>query len=261
MRWLVAGMLLGTLTVGVPRAAASGPDPGCATTVTWQDTDSTCTSSPTSTPGTSTTGSGPDYEYRPSCLGETTEAGCTRFVDCVRPDGSQGRVYEAVLAGEVDHYVCLGASAPGVVTPGRVVRAFRALAWPASRLVVQPPGGRTLVNFETNFYTEDTEPVRQRVRLLGQRIVIEAEPVEFVWVHGDGTRARTADPGAAYPDLRVTHEYVHVEKVRVRLDTVYAGRYRIGGGSWVTLPATLTVRGESQGLEIIEATPTLTSIG
>ncbi|HEY0952439.1 MAG TPA: hypothetical protein VGD85_19750, partial [Nocardioides sp.] len=48
-------------------------------------------------------------------------------------------------------------AAPPEVTPGLVLRALRRVPLPASELVVQPPGGRTLVNFETNFYTEQGE--------------------------------------------------------------------------------------------------------
>jgi hypothetical protein len=41
-------------------------------------------------------------------------------------------------------------AAPPEVTPGLVLRALRRVPLPASELVVQPPGGRTLVNLETS---------------------------------------------------------------------------------------------------------------
>ena len=53
------------------------------------------------------------------------------------------------------------------VTPGLVARAFRTIDLPASELGVQPPDGRTLVNFDTNFYTEQPG-FNRTVRLLGQ---------------------------------------------------------------------------------------------
>ncbi len=41
-------------------------------------------------------------------------------------------------------------AAPPEVTPGLVLRAFRRIPLPASEVVVQPPGGRTLVNLDTS---------------------------------------------------------------------------------------------------------------
>jgi hypothetical protein len=47
-------------------------------------------------------------------------------------------------------------------------------------LTIQPPEGQTLVNFETIFYTTNTEPAFERVTLLGQRIVVKATPVTYL---------------------------------------------------------------------------------
>jgi len=204
------------------------------------------------------TGTGVDYEYLPACViaGDhvcNAEAGCFA-------NGQEGFLYDVLLEGQVVGQVCVTEPAPGtpaVVTPGVVEREFRRLSWPGSELVVQPPKGRTLVNFATNFYTTNVAPTRQVVRLLGMRVVIEATPIEYVWQHGDGTSTATSDPGAAYPDLRVTHEYTAKGVVEPSVDTVYRGRYRVGRGPWVGIPETLTVAGEAQRLEVIEATPTL----
>ena len=40
------------------------------------------------------------------------------------------------------------------ITPALVAAALTRVALPASTLQVQPPDGRTLVNFDTNFYTD-----------------------------------------------------------------------------------------------------------
>ncbi len=136
--------------------------------------------------------------------------------------------------------------------------AFESLAWPASPLVVQPPKGRTLVNFDTNFYTTNTQATTQTVTLIGQPVTIEATPTEYGWHFGAGTGdLTTTDPGAAYPDLRVTYRYQRVGTVRPSLDTTYAGRYRVGDGPWRAIPATVTVPGAAVNLQVLSATPHL----
>src|SRR5690606_30806224 len=55
------------------------------------------------------------------------------------------------------------------VTAPLVARALRRLDIPASILRVQPGNGRTLVNFDTNFFT-DGDGLTRTVRLLGQRV-------------------------------------------------------------------------------------------
>jgi hypothetical protein len=147
------------------------------------------------------------------------------------------------------------------LTPGLVRRAFRRLSWPASELVVQPPKGRTLVNFDTNFYTTNDHPTTRTVTLIGQRVRIEATPTEYTWHFGDtldeSSDLGTTDPGAAYPDLRVTHRYTRVGHVRPSVDTTYSGRYRVGNGRWQTIPDTLTVPGAAVDLQVVSATPHL----
>ena len=65
-----------------------------------------------------------------------------------------------------------------------VAQAFRSVDLPASELTVQPPNGRTLVNFKTNFYTEQGEFTRT-VTLLGRQ-------VELLVAAGAGAALSTA---------------------------------------------------------------------
>jgi hypothetical protein len=144
------------------------------------------------------------------------------------------------------------------LTPGFVEHAFKRLHWPSSELVIQPPHGKTLVNFETNFYTTNTSPRTQTVTLLGQRITVEATPTHYTWHFGTGeTDLTTTDPGAAYPHLQVTHRYLHIGTDHPSVDTTYTGRYRVNNGSWQTIPDTLTVPGQSVDLQVVSATPHL----
>lgn len=152
---------------------------------------------------------------------------------------------------------CPGADPAPALTIGAIRRAFAELPLPAGELVIQPPDGLTLVNFDTNFYTTSTEPIASTVTLLGQQVTLEATPAEYQWDFGDGESLATTEPGAAYPALRITHNYLSTGTYRPSLDTTYTGRYRVGGGPWHQIPGTVTIDGSGQALRAIEAQPKL----
>ena len=143
------------------------------------------------------------------------------------------------------------------ITPAMVRREMEGLAWPEAELGVQPPDGQTLINFDTNFFTDNTAPTTQTVTLLGQRVEIEATPVEYAWDFGDGSGRSTTSPGSRYPDLDVTHEYAEPGRLGPSVATTYAGRFRVNGGAWQQVPGTLTVPGEPVALRVRSASPHL----
>jgi hypothetical protein len=142
------------------------------------------------------------------------------------------------------------------VTPGLVLAALRRIDLPRSDLVVQPPGGRTLVNFETNFFTRNGEFTRV-VSLLGQRVELRIWPSSYGWRFGDGATRRTAGAGSPYPDLEITHRYLSKGRVAPRVDTTYAARFRVNGGPWRDVAGTVTIQGAARGLRVVEARPVL----
>ena len=143
-----------------------------------------------------------------------------------------------------------------ILTPGVVASAFRRIPLPEAKLVIQPPNGRTLVNFATNFYTEQGEFTRT-VRLLGREVELRIWPASFEWRFGDGESRTTSEPGAAYPDLQVTHEYGRKGRVAPSLDTTYAAQFRVEGGPWRDVEGTVTIPGTPQALRVVEARPVL----
>lgn len=149
-----------------------------------------------------------------------------------------------------------GAEAPQL-TAEMVAAAFARVSLPPSRLIVQPPNGRTLVNFETNFYTDNAPFDVAPLRLLGHRVEIHVVPSVWTWRFGDGASVVTDRPGSAYPRLDITHRYLTKGRVVVSLDTTYRGRYRVDGGGWNDVQGEVTIPGDPAELEVVTATPTL----
>lgn len=236
------------------------PSRSCSASAGWIGAQAGCVSNGDGTDLTPVLNDGHTYTYVSVC-GVASGGLCHEPTLCHDSAGNEGTWVELYRDGKPTGQVSCATGAEAreqqIVTPGLVVNAFRSLDWPGSELVIQPPRGRTLVNFETNFYTENTSPTTQTVRLLGQRITIEATPKEYIWTFGDGEQTSTSDPGAAYPRLDVTHNYLETGEYRPAVDTVYSGRFRVGNGPWRDVPATLTVPGQSQVLEAIEARPML----
>ncbi|WP_457203584.1 hypothetical protein [Nocardioides sp. HB32] len=146
--------------------------------------------------------------------------------------------------------------APPQVTPGVVLTALRQIGLPPSELEVQPPNGRTLVNFDTNFYTHNGEFSRT-VTLLGRRVELRIWPARYGWRFGDGQRRWTTTPGDRYPHLEVTHRYLREGRVSPSVDTTYAAEFRVGGGPWRDVNGTVTIPGSPQALRVVTARPVL----
>ncbi|WP_148615531.1 hypothetical protein [Nocardioides rubriscoriae] len=145
----------------------------------------------------------------------------------------------------------------GAITPGMVLRQFKSISWPPSPLSIQPPGLKTAVNLPTYFYTDNTRPSTQTVRILGQAVEIEATPASYVYRFDDADAVQTQSPGGPYPRGDVTHSYLYEGTANPALDTVYTGRYRVNNGPWIDIPETLTVTGTPVALTIVEVQPTL----
>lgn len=144
------------------------------------------------------------------------------------------------------------------LTPGHILRAARTIGLPSLQVEVQP-GGETLVNVPTIFYAEP-RPFARSVDLLGYDVDLAATPVQYLWIHGDGTSRATSSPGSPYPAMDVTHRYREpADVVRPRVDVTYRVRFRVDGGPWQTLGPTLLASGPAAQLEVSEAAPVLTT--
>ena len=91
-----------------------------------------------------------------------------------------------------------------------ILRAFRRVPLPSLRSQSQPED-KTLINFDTIFFTQ-AEPLTRQLTLLGQRVRLEITPSRFEWVHGDGTTMTTTTPGAPYPAKDIVHRYADAHR-------------------------------------------------
>jgi len=206
------------------------------------------------------------YELDPRCKAGDQRVNCQVFARCTTAEGRNGEIYiiwryddETGSRTRVGT-ACLTPSefrSLGAITPAMVRREMQRLTWPQAELEIQPPDGQTLINFDTNFFTTNTRATTQTVVLLGQQVTIEATPSEYTWHFGDGVSQASTSPGAAYPDLDVTHVYEEPGRVTPSVDTTYTGRYRVNGDSWQEIPGTLTVEGEGVSLRVRSASPHL----
>ena len=150
-----------------------------------------------------------------------------------------------------------------VLTPDRILEAFESIPLPEAPLEVQPPGGVTLVNFDTILHT-DAEPFTETVQLLNRQITFDIEPSEFTWTLGDGRTLTTTDPGRAWRaglpmNEYVSHRYAKAGTVQLQLITTWSARWRLPNGPWRPVAGTVEITSPPQQLEVTTARPQLVS--
>lgn len=218
---------------------------------------------------------GPVVGYNPLCEGggggttEEARYGCGGTVECGNggtmmgrtiyyPDGSTGTLPPiCVEPGEEGE----GGTAP-VITPGMILAAFERMPLPDSELTLQPPGGETLVNFDTIFSTSN-EPETTTITLLGQSLDLEAGATSYEWHHGDGSTQTTDWEGKPFEEGTPMSEFISYryldafETVEPSVDTTWSARYRLNGGPWQPVAGTVTIEGDSASLRVVEGQPNL----
>lgn len=252
-----------TLMQSTAQAADNG---GCTIESSLHSTTEICEiSGANHLPVSTASGDGHTYTLELACA-HLQDVGCAQARTCT-VNGNAGAWYTVFRDGVAYARVCLTheqAISLSAITPALVLNAMRRLDWPTPELTIQPPGGKTLVNLETVFFTTLDQPQTATVTLLGQSVSITATPVRFIWHADDGVQPwQTSGPGQPWhngADInQLNHAiYTHADvTVHPWVDVVYAGRYRVAGGPWRDIPETLTLPGPRQTLEVLEATPLL----
>ncbi|QIK74365.1 hypothetical protein [Nocardioides piscis] len=160
------------------------------------------------------------------------------------------------------------APAPQVDIPSEMLTAFKQVTLPSSTIRVQPPGGKTLVNFDTIFSTKaERHQIDVHLDKVDIDVVLEVWPSSFAWHHGDGTSQTTTIPGRAWtegdevsPDNGfVVHRYTRLHKAApVSVDTTWSAQFKVAGQpAWQPVDGTVTIAGQPITLRVLEATPAL----
>jgi hypothetical protein len=139
----------------------------------------------------------------------------------------------------------------------QVLAETKSVVFPGLSVKVQPDG-RTLVNYETIVYTDDSKVSTTTVTLLGFPVVVEATPISYTWRFGDGTPAlTTSTPGQPYPAKDITHKYMKRGFVKLTLTTNYAARFNVADTGWQYIDGTVPITGPATALQVREAVPVL----
>lgn len=263
IRLAVAAAIVSALLAAVsPSAGAAACDSNSNTSVGSNQSSfgagvqqgNTCSAAPTPAPAADT----PDGTWHQEALCTETGA-CAGCGD----GGTKVRIWFETTDGD-ELYSWIGcpddAAAAPELTRSMVASAFQRIALPPSTFTIQPPGGKTLVNFDTNFFTEK-ETLYRTVRLLGRRVELRIDVHSYTWHFGDGDSISTTKPGAPFPKLQITHNYLAKDSYRPSLDTTWVADYRVDGGAWQAVPGSVTIAGSPVDLQAIEARPTLVGYG
>jgi hypothetical protein len=162
---------------------------------------------------------------------------------------------KAITAWQVAGVECVGSEIAG--TPDvrhLLLRTFRdRVKLLAATVEIQPSNGRTLVNLDTIFYTEDRSRTVTGIDVLGRSVDLRLTAAAYRWFFGDGEATTTAGPGRPYPSKDVSHRYSASGVVAPRVDVTYTGEYRVDRGRWMDIAGDATVTGRTVPLTVVEA--------
>ena len=112
------------------------------------------------------------------------------------------------------------------------------------------PQPETLVNIPTVFTTETDDAYPIPLTLLGQSVVITAEPVRWTWSFGDGESGSTTARGT---QGRVEHEYRAAGDRSARVVIEWSGTFTVNGGAPQPITGTATTTGDPATVQVREA--------
>jgi hypothetical protein len=90
------------------------------------------------------------------------------------------------------------------------------------------PSFQPLVNVPVYFWCDLPPVFNTKVKIIGETIDVVMRP-GFTWSYGDGSFESTTDPGAAYPDGKITHTYSKPGTYLVTLVTSWNGTFAHNG--------------------------------
>jgi hypothetical protein len=153
---------------------------------------------------------------------------------------------------------------PPRITPDQVLKELEKIPITPAAITVQPPGGRTLINFKTIVSTQQAKAFEQDVPILGQQVHLWIRPVSFTWGFGDGTTLTRDDPGIAWePGIEeVTeeftyHEYLETGDYQIGLTVAWTADFAVGNADPQPVDGTVDITTPPVGITAIQARPHL----
>ncbi len=137
--------------------------------------------------------------------------------------------------------------------------AFARTPFKKPTLLIQPPGGRTLINLPTYFEARLSATGHgpgevHTVTLLGRTVRVRPVAASYRWDFGDGTApVATTSAGGPYPDGDVRHTYLREGVYQVTVTMGYRGEYAVDGGPWRDVGSSVTISASPVRLEVATA--------
>lgn len=174
-------------------------------------------------------------------------------------DGTRGQT-QTYCPGDADIPTVPEVTPP---SPGQIFKAFKSVVPPTAELSVQPPGGQTLVNFDTIFSTKAEPFTTGEIALVpGFKVVFEIFPTAFTWKFGDGQELKTDWAGKPWSEgvdvsTLITHAYTSKKDVKASVSITWGAKASLNGGEPVPVDGTVSVASAIVPLEVLEAVPQL----
>ena len=218
----------------------------------------------------------PRFEYSTSSgcgdtMPDSPEANlpCTNAtLACSAPADGPGpltRIWRRVVGQNVWQLVattCWPDAVPGSrpsLTLAMIRDAFHNTPWAKPVITTEPKGNVTLVALDTfykvnwssdGFQPNEVEPI-DPATMLGFQVDIRPRLDHFTYFFGDGQDfGPTSNEGGVYPSGGITHQYLKAGDYPARVDTTFAGDFRINGGPWAPIPDTVAVPGPATNVTV-----------
>ena len=142
------------------------------------------------------------------------------------------------------------------ITEEQVRRAVERFGMKPGEIETAPPGGKTLVDFDTVVWTEQG-PYEFELDLAGTAVELMATPERYHWDFGDGHDARYDTPGVPYAESRPmneyhTHSYERTGEFDITLTIDYHVRWNAGNG-WQSITDTISSQpDQAHTLQVVE---------
>ncbi len=211
-------------------------------------------------------GNTPDVRHDVSC--EFAETFCEEHVP--NSEGPRSQIHRRVVTEEGPQgnweplaYTCFTPVVPArsgdtgeELTQAMILEQFHRTAFAEPGTTVQPSDNATLVTLPVYFQVTWPDAGFQpgeidTTDLLGHEVRIRPTLVDYTYHFGDDTSyGPTASEGGPHPDGDVTHAYEAAGDYAPWVAITYGGEVSVDGSEWSTIPATVTIDGSAEPLEV-----------